>query len=395
MAGPTSESPPEPEPGGPGEPAVKRDPPQAPDAPDKDLSSSEIFWYKHRDWLKSKGYTLRARYQQGWTPSWKGSKKHRDECEDGQVRIMAGPIMDAVHDEDGAFVVLKQVSKKTHPFEVDIATWLSAEPQRSDPENHCVPIREVLQSPRSSDIQFIVMPLLQPYDKPRFDSVGEAVEFFKQIFQGMRFMHKHNVAHRDCTHNNIMMDGSPLYSTPFHPVDNTMKRDYSGKVSHRSRTQAPVKYYLTDFGISRRYQPEDFPVLEGPILAGDRSAPEFKAASDYDEPPDCDPFPTDVYYIGNMIREDFTKGCLYRSRKRGFEFMEPLVADMVKTDPSARPTMDEVVARFEKIVQGLSTWKLRSEVVKDRQTFLFFVSISHWILKLRLIVGRYPPIPTP
>jgi hypothetical protein len=37
-----------------------------------------------------------------------------------------------------------------------------------------VPILEVLQGPHISDIQIIVMPLLQLYDKPRFDSIGEA-----------------------------------------------------------------------------------------------------------------------------------------------------------------------------------------------------------------------------
>ncbi|KAJ7658024.1 hypothetical protein B0H17DRAFT_352161 [Mycena rosella] len=62
-------------------------------------------------------------------------------------------------------------------------------------------------------------------------------------------------------------------------------------------------------------------------------------------------------------------------------------------DPSARPTMEQVVDRFEEIVRGLSTWKLRSEVAKDRACFGFARSISHWILTVRLIAGRYTAIP--
>ncbi|KAJ7658021.1 hypothetical protein B0H17DRAFT_955429, partial [Mycena rosella] len=274
------------------------------------------------------GYILRARYQEGWTASWKGTKKYATLREDAAVHARL-IVIDAVHVEDGTFVLLKKIDKTVHTFEVDIANWVSAEPQRSDPENHCVPIREVLQSPQDPKIQSIVMPLLQRYDKPRFDSIGEAVTFFRQIFE-VTFMHKHNVAHRDCTRFNIMMDGSPLYSTPIHPVKPKMKRDFSGQASNRSRTQCPVKYYLTDFGISFQYKPEDF------------------RATRYVEPPDCDPFPTDVYYIGNLIRQNFIRGSYLASRKRGFEFMESLVADMVNRDPSACPAMEQVVDRLRR-----------------------------------------------
>jgi len=34
---------------------------------------------------------------------------------------------------------------------------------------------------------------------------------------------------------------------------------------------------------------------------------------------------------------------------QGFEFIEPLVTDMVQDDPTKRPKMDEVVTRFHEI----------------------------------------------
>jgi hypothetical protein len=106
---------------------------------------------------------------------------------------------------------------------------------------------------------------------------------------------------RDCMDLNIMMDANPLYSIPYHPVKTDMRRDFKGKAKHSTRTQQPVKYYLTDFGISRHYEPDAIP-LEDPIWGGDKTVPEFQKS---DEP--CNPFPTDVYYLGNLIREDFLK----------------------------------------------------------------------------------------
>ncbi|KAJ6597773.1 hypothetical protein DFH09DRAFT_903835 [Mycena vulgaris] len=53
------------------------------------LNSGEMFWYNHRDWLKTHGYVLHARYQVGWTPSWKGTKKDRNSCEDGLMRSVS------------------------------------------------------------------------------------------------------------------------------------------------------------------------------------------------------------------------------------------------------------------------------------------------------------------
>jgi hypothetical protein len=102
---------------------------------------------------------------------------------------------------------------------------------------------------------------------------------------------------------NIMMDATPLYPIPYHPCVTTMRRDYKGKAKYKTRTQRPVKYYFIDFGLSRRYEPDVVP-LEDPIRGGDKTVPEFQNS---DEP--RNPFPTDVYYLGNLIREDFTKVC--------------------------------------------------------------------------------------
>jgi hypothetical protein len=207
---------------------------------------------------------------------------------------------------------------------------------------------------------------------------------------------------------NTMMDANPLYPIPYHPCETNMRRDFKGRAKHKTRTQRPVKYYLVDFGISRRYGPDTIP-LEDPIWGGDKTVPEFQTS---DEP--CNPFPTDIYYLGNLIRTNFIKvswielpldyffkrvaqGSRFSAGKYGFEFMEGLVADMVQDDPSKRPNIDEVVERFEVIRKGLSNWKLRSRVIKrdDNPVLGFFRTITHWTRRIWFILRCVPPTPTP
>jgi hypothetical protein len=104
-----------------------------------------------------------------------------------------------------------------------------------------------------------------------------------------------------------MVDSLSLYEFPPHPYEVIQRRDFSGEAKVCStRTQTPVKYYLVDFGLSRRYNPEDGLPLELPPWGGDDSVPEFLA-----EDTPCDPFPVDVYYMGNIIRRYYFKVCFF------------------------------------------------------------------------------------
>jgi hypothetical protein len=103
-----------------------------------------------------------------------------------------------------------------------------------------------------------------------------------------------------------MVDGSQMFPKGYHPQRIERTPDLKSTPPHYTRTQHPPKYYLIDFGISRKYNPADGPPLETPILGGDRTVPEFKKSTD-----PCDPFPTDIYYIGNFIKGDFLDVCLF------------------------------------------------------------------------------------
>ena len=79
--------------------------------------------------------------------------------------------------------------------------------------------------------------------------------------------------------------------------------------------------------------------------------------------------------------------------------MRPLIDDMVQDDPTKRPSMSEVIKRFDELVQGLTQWKLRSRAAPR---MLYFSQrmrtplhiISHWKRKVTYIINKTPPIPT-
>ena len=104
-------------------------------------------------------------------------------------------------------------------------------------------------------------------------------------------------AYNSCTSNTLL---TGMYPDSFHAFRQHKKPDFSGYAKCHTRTRCPPKYYLTDFGISRRYNPGDGPPLEDPIWGGDKTVPEFQKSND-----PRDPFPTDVYYLGNLIQSYF------------------------------------------------------------------------------------------
>lgn len=99
---------------------------------------------------------------------------------------------------------------------------------------------------------------------------------------------------------NLMLYSRELYPNFFHPMETSLKRDYSGFAKHYTRTRRPPKHYFIDFGLSRRCDPADNDPMDVPIWGGDKEVPECQNSN---EP--CNLFPTEVFYIGSAIRKDF------------------------------------------------------------------------------------------
>ena len=98
----------------------------------------------------------------------------------------------------------------------------------------------------------------------------------------------------------LMVDPEPLYPEMFHPIATEKSRDLHGRAQRTTRTRDPTRYYFTDFSNSIRFKTEA-ERSAGPVLGVDSKmqAPEFRQS---DEP--CDPFLTDIYYLGNMLNRE-------------------------------------------------------------------------------------------
>jgi hypothetical protein len=80
---------------------------------------------------------------------------------------------------------------------------------------------------------------------------------------------------------------------------------------------------------------------------------------------------------------------MHSQEYNGFDFMQPLVSD----DPAKRPTIDQVVSRFEAIRKGLGSLKLRSRI-QEEESFGLFSGFAHLFTTIKYIFQRTPAIPS-
>ncbi|KAF5336853.1 hypothetical protein D9611_003035 [Ephemerocybe angulata] len=375
-------------------PNIRDEGPKGPE----ELTIGEKYWKEQYDWLLDAGYRLRSRYKADWEPSWAGTNWNPYDCEDAQ-KSWFNTVNFAIRVETGRFVTLKQVDRVKHPDEAPLMLYLMEEDLLKDPNNHVVPLINVLQHPEDPNTCFLVLPLLRDFDDPEFQTMGEAIDFISQFFTGVQFLHQHGVSHGDLSINNILMDAHGMFPDDFHPCYPIMKADWSGRAKPgKTRTEKPPKYYLIDYGQSERFYEDETPVTEH--IGTDDTVPEYE-----DESQVTNPFFVDVYCAGNMIKYEFLDGDpqrIGRTGYHGFEFLRSLIDDMTRQNSTERPTMPEVVKRFDEAVKTLSTATLRSRCIKKRGAtaqydepwpLLVVASVHHWYKKITYIVRRLPAVP--
>ncbi|KAI0041042.1 hypothetical protein FA95DRAFT_1549155 [Auriscalpium vulgare] len=347
----------------------------------------EMYWTHHQKKIEAAGYMLRPRYHEDWKCSQPPWNLPRSWFEVWQVTRISPYVIDATRMTDGKQVMLKRTSDADTGEELNISRLFSSEEYRRNPKNHCIPL---IDSKRLEEIQttLLVIPRMRPYNNPRFRTVGEVVAFATQIIEGLELMHELHIAHRDCTGQNIVLDPSGMYPTSFHPVKMNRSKNFHWFAKSYTRTQRPPRYYLIDFGLSRYYDPARGTPLDAAVRGGDKSVPEFR---DYPDCPPHNPFPTDIYYLGNMLRTDFLQ------KYYGFEWLDDLVADMCHEDPSMRPLIGVVASRFAEVSGALTSWKLRSRLVGRKDSFILgpFRWIRHVYHTTGYIITRTPAVPMP
>ncbi|KAH8998370.1 kinase-like domain-containing protein, partial [Lactarius hatsudake] len=314
------------------------------------LVMTERWWRDRYNDIAEHGYRLHPRYDPRWEPSWFKTGIDFYTTDDRQVTVMRREI-GATHIRDGRQVVLKKVLPHEAPEELTINLLFSSPEHSGQRDNHCAPLLDVIKlSAHFGSQQLMVFSPLRPVNQPRFQTFGEFATFFTQICEGIRFIHQRNVAHRDCTAKNIMFDLPP---NGFHPVKIDRNRNFKGTATAYARTQRHRRYYFINFGLSRQYSSRDS--MDGPLRGGDESAPEHRSGQH------CNPFHTDIYYIGNLVRQEFMKKC------NGFGFMEDLIASMTQVNPIERPPIEDVLQEFSRIRASLSKRKLLT-AIKSKST---------------------------
>ncbi|KAI5120177.1 hypothetical protein M0805_002645 [Coniferiporia weirii] len=311
------------------------------------LKKSETWWRDHFNVLLDHGYRLRPRYHPDWKPSWViDSTKDPLLCEDS-IRSSFSKTLDATRVSDGSVVYLKRISKSS--TERAIAQYLATKEKLQDPRNHCIPILDYfeLNGEGEEDIEIIVMPLLRSLDKPPFSSADEVVDFVKQTLEGLSYIHSQNVAHRDCTRLNIMMDAGLMYPKGFHPIQSNFLPTELEPAPYLKRSQVKgVKYFFLDFGISTRFQEGEAHEVVG-TKCGDGDVPELSSIVPYN------PFATDVFILGNMYKERL----LVRYVNLGF--LSSLVDIMTQEDPDDRPSPDKALELFEELIRRQRPYTLQ------------------------------------
>ncbi|KAJ2986031.1 hypothetical protein NUW54_g9929 [Trametes sanguinea] len=318
------------------------------------LLPAEVFWRDRQQFLYDAGYVLRPRYWPNWQPSWLGTNLRPTFCEDSIV-LLDHQVMDARRRDNNELVAIKKFREDTQ--ELNIAQYLNS--LRGHAENRTVPVLRVFEDPYDPRLAFMVMPYLRPCNDPPFLAVGEAIEFINQTLEGLAFMHKYNIAHRDIAVENIMMDAKAMYPDGHHPVRLDYTPDAIYKVSPLPRAGRTIQYYYIDFGLACLFPPGASHLVVGDV-GRDTEVPELSSTVPYDS------FKVDIYALGNLYAKEFEE------KYNNMQFLVPLIDRMKQRQPSARPTADELLAQWRNIRDALNKntfrWRLvpRSEAAIER-----------------------------
>ncbi|KAI0049901.1 hypothetical protein FA95DRAFT_1581433 [Auriscalpium vulgare] len=300
--------------------------------PANTLLPLEVWWRDHALFLESRGYRLRPRLRPGWIASWTSDGLAKLRAEDGIFSEARPKLMDATRISDGELVYIKNMDTECQEYTINLL--LGSSGLQKDPRNHSVPILDVFQDAEDPSISFVVMPYLRPPHDPKFQFIGEVLDFGEQVLEGLAYMHEQGVAHRDCAFKNMGMDSKAMYPNGFHPIRDDWTPDMSARAKWLPRLDVGARYYFFDYGISSYFPPGTPRTLVTGNLGRDQEVPELSDDVPYD------PFKVDVFIIGNALRHELYE--LYSN----IGFLAPFIDQMTHSEPSARPTAEQMLREW-------------------------------------------------
>jgi serine/threonine protein kinase len=99
-------------------------------------------------------------------------------------------MIDATRIQDNLPVMMKIVSESEANSTAGLVT------HNSNPRNHCVKVYDCFNHPEDATRKLLVLPFLRDWHNPDFDTVGEVIDFCRQLFEGVKFLHGKGLAHR-------------------------------------------------------------------------------------------------------------------------------------------------------------------------------------------------------
>jgi hypothetical protein len=89
--------------------------------------------------------------------------------------------MDGYSTQHNSFVAIKLAWQPSN--ESSILSRFSSSELRDHPENHCVPLLDIVHVPGQLYRRLLVMPLLRDFQHPPFENVGQFMDFAGQMLE--------------------------------------------------------------------------------------------------------------------------------------------------------------------------------------------------------------------
>lgn len=187
--------------------------------------------------------------------------------------------------------MIKRVPRNS--VELSILLDLNSSELRKDPWNPSPHILQVVDHDPNSEYVYQCMERLNEYNVPAMTTVAQYIDFFRQVLEGLSFLHEHNLACFSCSDpSSYMVDLSsgPLSTnassvtlaaapttpsrgqgTPTTPKVHSGHRDHNrhhcnrrhlaaqgaAEVRFFDRSMYPVRYYFVNFSRTRRIPDDD------------------------------------------------------------------------------------------------------------------------------------------
>ncbi|KAJ7596282.1 kinase-like domain-containing protein [Mycena floridula] len=341
-------------------------------------SEIDFVWVDLQPFLKKQGYELRPRFQPVWQPSWLAggslAGEHWSHCEDNLALSLYWGALDAIRIKGGQRVVLKIVLDDTD--ELKLLDHFSKPPLRDDPRNHCVRVLDVIPVD-GRRFKIMVLPFLTHWHSSPVHCMSEVIDSIRQTLEGLEFLHDHNIAHKDISRLNIMMDGTKVVPSGCHfsdPFRYALKSGLLVLTKPKPRCHVgPVRYFFIDLGFSRHYPEGKDKAQTNDRVGQTEVTPEMSLKGPFN------PFMADVFQLGLVFKD------LFPLQFPHLNDFNSLFDKMTATKPADRPTAAQALLLFEEIVSSMS--EIRRWYKQPTPTQLFVERyLSRVLLSLLLAV---------